>query len=200
MPMIKAHSPLILASGSETRRAMLERVGLDFTVIVSQVDEDKLKHELKDLTVYQLGLELAKRKALVVSQEYQNTFVIAADQICVHKEYVFDKPGDFDRAFVQLEILSGEEHEQICSAVIAHQGKIIWEFQESACLKMRKLSDIEIKHYLEIEQPFNACGSFMFEKHGKHLFEKIRGDQDVILGLPVVELLAELYRLKILEL
>lgn len=198
--MIKAHSPLILASGSETRRAMLERVDLDFTVIAPQVDEDKLKQELKDLTVYQLGLELAKRKALSVSQEYKDAYVIAADQICKHNDYIFDKPGNFDKAFVQLEILAGEEHEQICSAVLAHQGKIIWEFQESAWLKMRDLSELEIKHYLEIEQPFAACGSFMFEKHGKHLFEKIRGDQDVILGLPVVELLAELYRLKVLDL
>ncbi len=191
---------IILASGSLTRKAMLERVDLDFTVVSPLVDEDELKLKFKDLNVYELGLELAKAKALSVSSLHKDAYIIGADQICLLGKHVFDKPGDFENSFKQLKELANKEHEQICSACIAHDGKVIWQSQESAFLQMRNLTDTEIKAYIDIEKPFNACGSFMFEKHGKHLFAKVKGSEDIILGLPVVEILNEFYELEVLNL
>lgn len=176
---------------------MLERVELDFKVIPSDIDENELKNKFANLSIKELGLDLAKEKALDISRKYPSAYVIGADQICVLDRKVYDKPGNHEHAFKQLQELSGKTHEQICSTCIAYQSDCIWEFQESAFLKMRELSDKEIYAYIELEKPFNACGSFMFEKHGKHLFEKIQGSEDIILGLPIVEILNFFYSNKI---
>lgn len=200
MSKILVSQELILASGSETRRKMLESLGLSFTVIKSTVDEEELKKTIPELSLPEQGMYLAKAKAQSVSALYPNAYVIGADQVCEYRESMFEKPGNRENAIKQLTELSNQTHYQHCSTVIYLSGELIWSHQETAKLTMRDLTQAEIEAYVDIEEPFNSCGSFMFEKHGKHLFSKVEGDQDVILGLPLVPLLAELYERGIVEL
>jgi septum formation protein len=200
MPKILTSKELILASGSETRKKMLESLGLDFKVIKSKVDEEKLKKTIPELSLPEQGMYLAKAKAQSVSALHPNAYVIGADQVCDYNGRMFEKPGNRENAIKQLTELSGQTHYQHCSTVIYFNNQLIWSHQDTAILTMRNLTRVEIEAYIDIEQPFNSCGSFMFEKHGKHLFSNVEGDQDVILGLPLVSMLAELYRLEVVRL
>ncbi|MEY3369947.1 MAG: hypothetical protein RLZZ361_617 [Cyanobacteriota bacterium] len=198
--MTKIHSkkPIILASGSQTRKEMLERIDLNFQVVIPSVNEEALKLELKDLAPEELGMQLALAKALAVSQEYPSAFVIAGDQICLLDNKIFDKPLTTSTCADHLRALSGKTHSQNCFAVICHDNKLLWKGHYKAYLTMRALNDSEINSYIELENPINSCGSYMFEKHGKYLFSNIEGDQDVILGLPLVPILNKLFELDII--
>ncbi len=197
--MISTEQHIILASGSETRRKMLQDLDLNFSVIKSNLDEDELKKNFSG-GIEALGLFLARAKAKTVSQANPESYVIAADQVCSMQGQIFDKPGNRETCFKHLKELSGKTHEQNCSACIFYNGTELWQYVTSAQIKMRLLSDEEIKAYIEIEKPFNCAGSYMLEKHGKHLFADIKGDHDVILGLPLVEILNFLYSEKVIRL
>ncbi len=191
---------LILASGSETRKKMLESLGLSFKVVKSNVDEEELKTTIPELSLPEQGMYLAKAKAQSVSNLLPYAYVIGADQVCEYAGRMYEKPGNRENAIKQLLELSGQTHYQHCSTCIYQGDKLVWSHQETAKLTMRDLTRAEIEAYVDIERPFNSCGSFMFEQHGKHLFSKVEGDQDVILGLPLVPMLAELYQRGVLTL
>ncbi len=200
MSKIKSLQKIILASGSETRRKLLESVDIDFTVTPSVVDESVLKKELGSLSLTDLGFALARAKAQSVSVLEPEAYVIGADQIAQMDNYIFDKPLNRENCLRDLKLLSNSSHYQHCFMVLCHQGEVLWEHYSYAELWMRKLSEAQINSYIDLEQPFNACGSFMFERHGKHLFEKVKGDQDTILGLCLVPLLNKLHELDLLSL
>jgi septum formation protein len=179
---------------------MLDRIDLNYQALKPNLDEDQLKQSLAQLDLYTLGLELAKAKAQEISFKHPDAFVIGADQICELDGEVFDKPGSIENCIKHLSKLSGKTHKQNCFAVIYHNAKLIWHCHEQAHLTMRKLSDQEIRAYVEIEKPIHSCGSYMLEKHGKYLFEKIEGDHDVILGLPLITLLNKLFEFGVIAL
>jgi septum formation protein len=197
---VKTLKQIILASASETRYKSLASLGIDFVSIKPSIDEDALKQKLCDLSLRDLGFALARAKAQSVSLIEPDAFVIAADQIAQMDKHIFDKPLSRANCLRDLKLLSASTHYQHCFLVLYHQGDLLWEHYSFAELLMRKLTDREIVNYIDLEEPFNSCGSFMFEKHGKHLFEWVRGDQDTILGLPLVPLLNKLYELEVLSL
>lgn len=200
MPSITTLKKIILASGSETRFLMLKRAGIEFEQMKSKVDEDLIKTENPDFSAAELGLKLAALKALEISAQYPDAYVIGADQVCDFNGEFLDKPGTKEKCIVHLKKLAGQIHYQCCSTVIAHNNQIIWAEQKQAELKMRKLIETEIKAYVELENPLHSCGSYMFERNGKHLFEYVIGNDDVILGLALVELINQLYQLGAIEL
>ncbi|MDD9898799.1 MAG: Maf family nucleotide pyrophosphatase [Candidatus Melainabacteria bacterium] len=179
---------IILASGSETRKAMLERAGWSFRQEKSSLDEDELKLKLKDLGLKELGLELAKAKAQGVSKKFPDAYVIGADQICELDGKVFDKPGSPENCIKHLSELSGKTHIQHCCACVYLNDKLVQEFYQQAVLTMRNLSKEEILDYVELEQPLHSAGSYMFERNGHKLFAKVEGKEETILGLPLGQL------------
>ena len=195
MKPIPNSTKTILASGSQTRFLMLKRAGVEFEQIKSTVDEDAIKLEKPGLTALELGLELASAKALDVSAKYPEALVIGADQVCEFNSEFLDKPGSKENCILHLRKLSGQTHYQNCSCALALNGKIIWSHSAQAELKMRVLTDDEILAYVELENPIHSCGSYMFEKNGHKLFETVTGEEDVILGLPLKELVKQLSKL-----
>lgn len=185
--------PLILASGSSTRQQMLKSMGLTFSVIPSGVDEDDIKNTLKGAEIPALAIGLARAKALSVSVQHPDAYTIGADQLCVHHGRVFSKPGSYAKAEEQLGILAGDTHHQHSGVVIARGAEVIWEYHAHAALTMRALNAAEIRAYVAADAPLAACGAYKFEALGRHLFTRVEGDPDVIQGLPLVPLLAELY-------
>jgi len=200
MVSIHTNAPIILASGSETRRLMLEKTKIKFSSQASTIDEDLVKKSFPNFNAAELGLELASRKALDVSKNHLSAYVIGADQVCEFNGEFLDKPGSLENCVKHLKKLSGKTHTQNCSVALAYNGKIIWTHQAEAKLTMRDLTDSEIQAYVELEKPIHSCGSYMFERHGKHLFSSVTGNDDIILGMPLVELLAKLYDLGVIEL
>jgi septum formation protein len=199
--MISISPHLFLASSSQTRKELLKTHGIGVNICSPEIDEDDLKKKFcANLSASEIAMFLAKAKASSVSSLDRESFFIAADQVCELDGKIFDKPLTEEGAIKHLKELRSKTHTQNCATVIYHNSECIWEFSGKALLTMRNLKDEEIVSYVELEKPLNSAGSYMFEKHGKHLFSDVQGDHDVILGLPIVKLLDKLYELGLIRL
>ena len=200
MPSINLNQPIILASGSESRKIMLQDAGLDFEVITSNVDEDLLKNQMKAVPFEEQVIKLAAAKALAVSSENQDQIIIGGDQMCVFNNKVFDKPGSVDKAIANLKILSGTTHYQYSGVCIYKAGKSLWEYSEVVELKMHTLSEEEIINYVNTESPINAAGAYKFESLGCNLFSSVNGSSHTIRGMPLLPLLKKLREMDVINL
>lgn len=194
------HHPLVLASGSSIRQQMLKSVGLKFSVVPSGVEEDKIKEEMKGEPIPKLAAALARAKTLSVSVNHPGAYTIGADQICVLDGKALSKPGSYERAEAQLAELAGKTHQQHCAITLARGNEVIWEFHDVAELTMRPLTPAEIKAYVAADAPLSSCGAYKFEGLGRYLFAAVKGDHDVIQGLALVPLLAQLQTLGVVKL
>ena len=200
MPSINPNQPIILASGSESRKIMLQDAGLNFEVITSNVDEDLLKNQMKAVPFEKQVIKLAAAKALAVSSENQDQIIIGGDQMCVFNNKVFDKPGSVDKAIANLKILSGTTHYQYSGVCIYKAGKPLWEYSEVVELKMHTLSEEEIINYVNTESPINAAGAYKFESLGCNLFSSVNGSSHTIRGMPLLPLLKKLREMDVINL
>ena len=192
--------PIILASGSESRRVMLEDAGLDFNVFSSDVDEDILKQEMVGLPFEEQVVRLASAKAEQVSLKNQDHIVIGGDQMCICNNAIFDKPGSVEKAIKNLQILSGTTHYQYSGVCIYKNGQSLWQYFEIVEMNMHKLSDEEIKNYVKLENPINAAGAYKFESMGCNLFSSVNGSSYTIRGMPLLPLLSKLREMGVVNL
>ena len=200
MPSINPNQPIILASGSESRKIMLQDAGLNFEVITSNVDEDLLKNQMKAVPFEEQVIKLAAAKALAVSYENLDQIIIGGDQMCVFNNKIFDKPGSVDKAIANLKILSGTTHYQYSGVCIYKAGKPLWEYSEVVELKMHTLSEEEIINYVNAERPINAAGAYKFESLGCNLFSSVNGSSHTIRGMPLLPLLKKLREMDVINL
>ncbi|KTD31750.1 septum formation protein Maf [Legionella moravica] len=180
--------PLILASGSSIRQKLLHSLGLEFLIIPSHCDEEAIKKSHQSSNLPDLGITLAITKALAVSKQYPDHYVIAADQLCVIDKRILDKPLNHQRAIEHLRLLSGKKHQQISCLCIAKDNHVLWQHHEIAYLTLHCLSERNIEAYLHNEHPYHSCGAYQYESQGKWLFKEVQGNEDTILGLPLVPL------------
>ena len=192
--------PLILASGSQSRKQMLEEAGICFEVIKTDTDEDALKKEMHGLPFEQQVIKLASAKAINVSIDNPNHVVIGGDQMCVCDSQVFDKPGSVKKAVENLKLLSGTVHFQHSGVCLFKNGKSLWEYSEVVTMKMHNLSQEEIINYVELENPVNAAGAYKFESLGCNLFSSVDGSSYTVRGMPLLPLLNALREMNILDL
>jgi septum formation protein len=187
---------IILASGSSSRRTMLNEAGMWFRAVTPAVDEERLKTELvaKSLDAASVADALAEAKALSISTGSPNALVIGADQILVCGSEMFNKAIDRAGASSVLRRLRGVDHMLISAAVLAAGNSIVWRIQETATLRMRKFSDAFLEAYLDAEMPgiLGSVGCYRIEGRGLQLFERVDGDQFCIRGLPLLAMLAAL--------
>jgi septum formation protein len=183
---------LILASSSAIRRAMLGAAGVDFEVAAPHVDEAALKAAA--LLTDDLAIDIARAKALSVSEGRIADWVIGSDSVVSVEGRLFDKPADRDQAAEHLRFFSGKTI-QLTSAVALALGKAIdWSHAQTAALEVRPLSEEFIAGYLDAEWPDvgHCVGVFRLEARGVQLFSQIEGDYFTILGMPLLPLLGAL--------
>ncbi len=197
---INPNIPIILASGSESRKVMLEDAGISFKVITSDVDEDIIKKQISQLSFENQVIKLASSKALKVSKNSPQSIVIGGDQMCILNNIIFDKPGSTERAIDNLKKLSGTTHYQYSGVCIYKDGKSLWEYAEVVEMNMHDLSDEEIINYVKIENPIHAAGAYKFESLGCNLFSSVNGSSYTIRGMPLIPLLNALRDLDIINL
>ena len=200
MSGIVTHHPLVLASGSVRRKALLQQANLEFEIVLSHVQEDKLKRDFDDAPPTKKAEELAKAKALTVSKLCPGAYVIGGDQICSLADEIFDKPGTEEAAKEQLKKLSGQRHQQVSAVCIYKDTECLWSFIDIAELAMRKLSTEEINAYIDHDEPLHCCGSYKFESLGCHLFSKFTGSAYTIQGMPLLPTLGALRELGVYSL
>ena len=200
MPSIYPNTPIILASGSQSRRVMLEDAGIHFSVISSNVDEDLLKKEMDGFPFEDQVVKLAAAKASEVSINNLNHLVIGGDQMCIFQNKVFDKPGSQEKAIENLKLLSGTTHYQYSGVCLYKDGRSLWEYYEVVELNMHSLTEEEIINYVKTENPINAAGAYKFESLGCNLFSSVDGSSYTIRGMPLLPLLKTLREMKIISL
>jgi septum formation protein len=188
---------LILASTSTTRIKMLRGVGLDFASRAADVDESQLHHAHAHLHPAELPLELAKAKALSVKSD---SYVIGSDQVLNFQGRPLHKAKTIGEARAKLQALRGHTHELHSAVAVAYRGEVIFSDVQSVDLTMRAFSDAFLEHYLVNAKDacLNSAGCYHYEGLGAQLFEKVAGDYYVILGLPLLPLLAFLRKASIL--
>lgn len=193
------NAPLILASGSETRALMLQSAGLKLQIIKPDVDERAIERPLIDAgaTAEQISSALAKAKAMAISIARTGRWVLGADQTLDCKGEFYHKAESFADAKNQLAKLSGQVHRLTSAAALAFDGKIVSVCIGSAHLSMRQLEPEAVDLYLGQagSTVMRSVGGYQLENLGIQLFEKIEGDHFTILGLPLIELLAEMRKL-----
>jgi septum formation protein len=181
---------LVLASGSSIRKELLNKITPHFKVLKASINE----RDYPPLA----ALELAEAKALAVSQQLPNNWVIGADQICHLNDQVFHKPKTIKNAIKTLEELKGHTHILKTAICIAHNNKIMWSLCETVQLCMKQLTTNQIIDYVNKDLPLDSCGSYKYESMGKTLFKSVSHDADTIQGLPINKLQLALKKLNII--
>ena len=175
---------LILGSTSPYRRALLQRLRLDFTVAAPDVDETALPGEAPR----DLALRLALAKAHAVAAHNPGAVVIGSDQVADLAGQPLGKPGTHERATAQLRQMSGHSVIfQTAVAVVCPETGFEQVDLAPVVVRFRELSDAEIERYLRAEQPYDCAGSAKSEGLGISLLDAIDSDDPTaLIGLPLI--------------
>ena len=192
MTLWRGKHPLILASKSRARQALLANAGISFEVVPAEIDERAVQQASGLAAPDAIAALLAREKALAVSKGHAGGFVVGADQTLALGERLFSKPAGRAEAAEQLGALAGHRHELHSAVAVARDGKIIFADASTAGMTMRRLGKAEIDAYLDRagDAVTSSVGAYQLEGLGVHLFERIEGDHFTILGLPLLPLLA----------
>lgn len=185
--------PVLLASASIARAALLKNAGLEFEILPARVDEEELKRSLKasGASAAETAIALARQKALKISRARPDILVIGADQMLDCNGVWFDKPEDLEQARAHLLSLRGKTHFLENATCVAKGGAIIWHYSNRAKMQMRVFSDAFLDQYLDQvgDAVMTSVGAYHLEGTGAQLFDGIEGDFFSILGLPLLPLL-----------
>ncbi len=188
---------LILASASPRRRELLDRIGLDFEIIASGIDEEFKEGELARGHV----LRLAREKAGTVSREHPHAWVLGADTEVVIDGDVLGKPDTPEEVRVMLKRLSGRMHMVITgfSIVMESTGVNIANTVESQVF-FKEMSPDEIEWYIKTGEPYDKAGGYAVQGKGALFVREIRGSHTNVIGLPLCEVVSALESLGVVSL
>lgn len=192
-------SKIILASSSQTRKDLMDRLRIDYLSIVPDIDETPRGENHAD----ELAKRLAFEKASAIANQHPDAIVIGSDQVAWREgapDIFIGKPLCDEEAIKQLQANS-DKIVYFSTALSVQQKSIGFEqtLVEHYKVKFRKLSLPEIERYVQVEQPLHCAGSFKCESLGISLFEEMIGqDQTTLMGMPMIKLCNILRELKIL--
>ena len=183
---------IILASKSKVRKEILEKHNLPCEVKPSNVDEDVVKESLtKELASPEIiSKNLAELKANKVSLSQRDQLVLGADSVIDLDNELISKPESREEALIILKKLNGKKHHLISSVCISKNGSMIWNYTDKAELTMKNFKDEDLKIYLSkiSDETLYAYNVYQIEGEGRNLFSNISGDEDTIMGLPVLKI------------
>ena len=183
---------IVLASKSKVRKDILTEHNIDCEVIQSNVDEDPIKDSLmaEGATPEIISKNLAELKANKVSSNLYDKLVLGADSVIDLNGELISKPSSREEAMNILRKLNGKSHYLISSVCISKNNSMIWNHTDKAKLTMKNFSEVELKDYLNKipDEALYAYNVYQIEGEGKNLFEKIEGDKDTIMGLPIAQI------------
>ena len=174
--------PIVLASASPRRRALLEALGIELEVVVSDAPE----------TLEGLPREVVIRNAIAKRDEVRSrtttpALIVAADTVVVIENEILGKPDDLDAARAMLSRLSGNTHSVLTGVAIAHTGTDrAAEGVEETRVTFRELSAAEIDLFVEAVRPLDRAGAYTVDGPGSLLVERYEGCYQNVLGLPLV--------------
>jgi septum formation protein len=185
-------APLVLASKSEVRRAVLEAAAIPVEVFPADIDERSIEDAAGLKGPANVAMLLAHSKASAVAALMPGCIVLGADQTLALGEQRFSKPADLAAARTQLLALRGKTHELHSALAVVRDQALLFRTVVSARLTMREFSEDFLDRYLTEAGPdaLASVGGYQLERIGVHLFDKIAGDHFTVLGMPLLPLLA----------
>ena len=185
-------SKVILASQSKIRKKMLDNNKMLSKAEPSHIDEDPIKKSLlKDGSTPEIiSRELAQLKANKVSQKHSNVLVLGADSVIDLEGELISKPENRNEALNILKKLNGKKHYLISSVCISLNGSMIWNYTDKAILTMKNFTENELKNYLVkiSDESLYSYNVYQIEGEGRKLFDNIEGDENTIMGLPIIKI------------
>lgn len=186
---INHSTQIILASSSQTRKDLMNRLRLDYQCISPDIDESPRGERHAD----HLAKRLAFEKAQVISQDHPNAIVIGSDQVAWREHVPQDfigKPLTVKNAIQQLQLNSGKNVYFSTALSVQHLASGFEQtLVEHYHVKFRELTLEEIQRYVELDDPLYCAGSFKCESLGITLFEQMIGkDQTTLMGMPMIQL------------
>ena len=183
---------IILASKSKVREEILKKNGIHCVVFPSNIDEDPVKESLlsEGASPEIISKNLAELKANKVSQKNYDVLVLGADSVIDLNGELISKPENRIEAFNILKKLNGEKHSLISSVCISKNGSMIWNYTDKAYLTMKNFSDKQLIEYLDKipDEALYAYNVYQIEGEGRNLFTAIDGDENTVMGLPIIEI------------
>jgi len=186
--------PIILASKSPRRQELLKMTGIDFRVVLKEVDES-----FPDgLQPAEVAVYIAEKKAHAFDETLQeNEIVLTADTIVCIDGKILGKPADASEAFEMLSLLAGRKHE-VVTGVAFLQNHQLTSFAEVTEVYMLPLTESEINHYIQNYMPFDKAGAYGIQEWiGLAGIERINGSYSNVVGLPTHRVYQELGKLNV---
>jgi nucleoside triphosphate pyrophosphatase len=200
MPLWLDSWPVVLASKSGSRRALLEAAGIPVQIHPADIDERAIEARAGATDPAAVALLLARAKAIAVAGLMPGRLVLGADQTLALGTRRFSKPKDRGAAAEQLRSLRGQVHTLHSAVALARDGAIVFEHVDIARLTMRAFSEDFLQGYLDTagDVVTASVGAYQLEGLGVQLFEQVEGAHPTILGLPLLPLLDWLRKAKLL--
>ena len=184
----------ILASASPRRRALLQDLGLDFTIMEARIEERPEPGE----TPQEFVLRAACDKASVISSRNSASWVLGADTVVVHGDRILGKPKNSEEALKVLMTLSGQKH-------LVHTGFCLKNAEEQVSVNRVVTTEVSFfpfsreiaAAYVATGEPLDKAGAYGIQGVGGFLVEKINGSYSNVVGLPLVEVIQELLHYKV---
>lgn len=175
---------VVLASQAQWRSDILKQLQIPHICSDHKYDEPKFTGG----SLEQFVEMIARAKATSLVADYPDAMIVAADQLVAVEDEILYKAGSRENAINQLKKLSGRSHYLICAVSVWYRGQLQSRI-ERADLRMRSLSDDEITHYVDKDEPWSCAGSYKIESLGASLFETIdTKDPTTIIGIPANQL------------
>ena len=182
-------SKIVLASKSKVRKQILDKNNIESVVVPSNIDEDIVKESLlkENANPEIISKNLAELKANKVSIKKIDEIVLGADSVIDLDGELISKPENREEAMKILKKLNGRSHFLISSVCLSKNGSMIWNYTDKAILTMKKFSNENLKKYLSkiSDENLYAYNVYQIEGEGRNLFERIEGDENTIMGLPI---------------
>ena len=183
---------LILASKSKVRKEILDKNDISAQVQPPSVDEEPIKKSLlkKKVSPEIISKNLAEIKACRISQKNLDSLVLGADSVIDLNGELISKPQSRKEAMEILKKLNGKKHNLISSVCISKNGSMIWNYTDKAELTMKNMKeeDLEVYLYKLSDESLYAYNVYQIEGEGKNLFSNIKGDENTIMGLPIMRI------------
>ncbi|MEJ9280501.1 MULTISPECIES: nucleoside triphosphate pyrophosphatase [Ureibacillus] len=187
---------LVLASASPRRKELFAKLGVPFEIMASSVEETSV--QARDFKDYVQKVALLKTQD--VASHCPGKTIIGADTIVVFNDELLHKPKTKEEAIRHLEKLSSNRHQVMTAVAIITKDRQAESFVEVTDVYFKNLPKPMIEMYVQTKDPFDKAGGYGIQTAGALFIDRIEGDYNTVVGLPIASLFEKMVKLKIIEL